>query len=197
MIMPINDKKFLKQIFLEARTYHAWKDQEVKDTLLAEIYDLMKFGPTSTNCTPLRIIFVKSQAAKEILKPCLASGNVKQTMCAPVTAIFSYDTEFYEHLPFLAPHTNAKSWFEGKPDYIEKTAVLNSALQAAYFMIAARMKGLDCGPMSGFNQTKTNQAFFEDTPYKSLFLCNLGYGEPKDQHPRAPRFEFSEICDIR
>ncbi len=194
---PINNSDILDQIFLEARTFYAWDDKKIKSETIHQIYDLMKFGATSANCSPLRIIFVESPQAKEKLKPCLAAGNVDKTMTAPMTAIFAYDEEFYEHLPFLAPHVDARSWFVGKPTFIHETAILNSALQSAYFMIAARMLGLDCGPMSGFDQEKTNQTFFKGTTYKSLFLCNLGYGSSENQFPRAPRFDFDKICDIQ
>lgn len=193
---PIENKAILDQIFLEARTFYAWQNKEVSTTTLEEIYELMKFGPTSANCCPLRIIFIKSETAKNKLKSCLAEGNIEKTMSASLTAIFAYDEEFYEHLPFLSPQMNAKSWFVGNPTLIKETAILNAALQSAYFMIAARIKGLDCGPMSGFDKEKTNETFLNGTTYKSLFLCNLGYGLNKNQYPRAPRFEFNKICTI-
>ncbi len=186
----------LAQIFTEARTHNYWQPKEVPDALLTEIYDIMKFGPTSANCSPLRIVFVKSKEAKEKLKPTLDKGNVEKTMAAPVTAIFANDMEFYEKLPKLFPHTDAKSWFVGKPEYIKTTAFRNGSLQAAYFMIAARAKGLDCGPMSGFDNAKLDEAFFKGTAYKSNFICNLGYGDASKLHPRSPRLDFAETCKI-
>lgn len=187
----------LQQIFHEARTHTKWVNKAVDDSTLLEIYDLMKLGPTSANCSPLRIVFIKSQDAKERLKPHLAPGNIEQTMQAPVTAILAYDLEFYEHLPHLFPFTDAKSWFEGKDKFIEETAFRNSSLQGAYFIIAARACGLDCGPMSGFSNTGLDQEFFPDGKFKSNFLCNLGYGNPEGlPGPRAPRFEFNDVCKI-
>lgn len=186
----------LNQLFLEARTHAHWQEKEVPDALLKEIYDVCKMGPTSANCCPIRIIFVKSQQAKEKLKPALVEGNIEKTMSAPVTAILAADYEFYKHLPKLFPHEDAKAWFEGNPSLIEATAFRNSSLQGAYFIIAARALGLDCGPMSGFNNAYIDKHFFKDTGFKSNFLCNLGYGKPERLYPRAPRFDFDEVCQI-
>ena len=186
----------MKQLFTEARTHNVWLPEPVSGDLLKKVYDLMKFGPTSANCSPLRIVFVKTQEAKERLKPALAEGTGENTMAAPVTAILAQDMKFYEHLPMLFPHADAKSWFAGKDALIAETAVRNSSLQGAYFIVAARAYGLDCGPMSGFDQEKVNQEFFKGTSVRSNFLCNLGYGDKTKLFPRSPRFKFEDICQI-
>jgi len=185
-------------LFREARTHNAWLDKDIEDTLLQEVYDLMKFGPTSANCCPLRLIFVKSPEAKEKLQPALMAGNVEKTMSAPVTVIMANDLEFYEHLPELFPHADAKSWFTGtgKEKYVQDTAMRNGSLQAAYFMLAARGLGLDCGPMSGFNPAKVKEAFFPDRNFEVNMLCNLGYGDPAALYPRSPRLSFEQACEI-
>lgn len=193
---PIDDAA-LDQIFRTARTYNVWKDKSVSDATLMALADLMRFGPTSANCSPARIVFVKSPEAKGRLKPHLSEGNVEKTMSAPVTAIIGHDLEFYEHLPKLFPHNlEAKSWFEGKPKHIETTAFRNGTLQGAYLIIAARSLGLDCGPMSGFANDGVDAEFFDGTAVKSNFLCNLGYGDPESLFPRSPRFDFAEFCSI-
>ena len=194
--MPALNQQSLDVIFNEARTHSAWQDKSVGDELLQQIYDTMKWGPTSSNCCPARIVFVKSAAAKEKLKPCLAGPNVEKTMKAPVTAIIAHDMEFYKKLPVLSPHNNAISWFEGKPDYIASTAFRNGTLQGAYFIIAARALGLDCGPMSGFDNAKVDEAFFAGTAWKSNFICNIGYGDATKLYPRAVRLGFDEACKI-
>lgn len=186
----------LNHIFHDARTHNGWLDKPVDTRILHDIYDTMKFGPTSANCSPLRIVFVTSTEAKEKLRPCLMEGNVDKTMAAPVTAILGDDHAFYEHLPKLFPHTDAKSWFVGNQDLIDTTAHRNSTLQAAYFIIAARAFGLDCGPMSGFDQKKVDDIFFKGTQVRSNFLCNLGYGDPSKLFERSPRFEFDNVCKI-
>ena len=186
----------LDQLFRDARTRGAWNDKDVPDSLLHELVDLVKLGPTSGNCSPARFVFVKSDEAKERLKPFLSEGNREKTMKAPVCAIIGYDLEFYEHLPRLFPHTDAKSWFEGKPEKIADTAFRNSSLQGAYLILAARALGLDCGPMSGFDQAGVDQEFFAGTKVKSNFLCNLGYGDDSPLRPRSPRFDFDEIARI-
>lgn len=183
-------------LFREARTYAAWKEAKVSDATLHALYDLMKFGPTSANCCPVRLFFIQSEGAKEKLKPHLDKGNVDKTMKAPVTAIIAHDLEFYEHLPKLYPPVNAKSWFAGNEQKIQDTAFRNGALQGAYFIMAARSLGLDCGPMSGFDAGGVKQAFFADEPYEVNFLCNIGYGDPEALHPRLPRFAFSEVCKV-
>jgi len=186
----------LDLIFTHARTHNGWKNQPVADELLQKIYDHMKWGPTSANASPARIVFVKSQAAKDKLIPCMAPGNAEKTKAAPVTAIIAEDMEFYEKLPKLFPHADARAWFVGNSELIEKTAFRNSSLQGAYFMIAARAFGLDCGPMSGFDNAKVDAAFFGGTKWRSNFVCNLGYGDPAKLYPRSPRLSFDEACRV-
>ena len=182
-------------IFRRARTHSAWLDKPVEDALLRQVYDLAKLGPTSANMCPMRIVFVKSRAAKEKLKPALDAGNVTKTMSAPVTAIIAMDVHFYEKLPKLYPHVDAKAWFKDLPENVlEYVALRNSSLQGAYFMLAARAHGLDCGPMSGFDNAKVDALFFAGTTVKSNFLCNLGYGDVSKLHPRSPRLSFDEAC---
>ena len=189
------DDQALDIILREARTYSTWKDKDVPDSLLQQIYDLAKFGPTSANCSPMRIKFVKSKEAKARLKPHMDAGNVDKTMNAPVTAIIAYDMKFYEHMPRLFPHApDAKNWFKG--DVIRSTAFRNSSLQGGYFILAARGLGLDCGPMSGFNAQAVKDEFFKGEDVEVNFLCNLGYGDPAKLYPRGPRFEFDEVCKI-
>ena len=190
------DDQTLDLIFRKARTHNGWQDKPVEDALLKEVYDLYKWGATSANCSPMRIVFVKSKEAKEKLKPFLDAGNMEKTMAAPVTAILGNDMEFYHHMPKLFPHAPARSWFEGNEELIKTTAFRNGSLQGAYFMIAARALGLDCGPMSGFRNAKVDAAFFAGTAVKSNFLCNLGYGDASKLFPRSPRFEFNEVCKI-
>jgi nitroreductase len=186
----------LKQILTEARTHSAWLPGPVSDELLMEIYELMKWGPTSANSSPARIVFVKSLEAKQKLLACMAEGNVEKTKAAPATAIIAQDMEFYEKLPKLFPFADARSWFAGNRPFIESTAFRNSSLQGAYFIIAARSLGLDCGPMSGFDNAKVDEFFFQGTSWKSNFICNLGYGDSSKLRPRAPRLEFNEACRI-
>jgi 3-hydroxypropanoate dehydrogenase len=185
----------LDLIFRKARTHTAWLDKPVEDLLLKQVYDLAKMGPTSANMCPMRIVFVKSREAKERLKPALDAGNVGKTMAAPVTAILGMDIHFYEKLPKLYPHADAKAWFKDLPENVlEYTALRNGSLQGAYFMLAARSLGLDCGPMSGFDNAKVDAAFFAGTTVKSNFLCNLGHGDGSKLHPRSPRLTFEEAC---
>jgi 3-hydroxypropanoate dehydrogenase len=186
----------LDVLFRDARTHNGWRDEPVGDDLLAQVWDLAKRGPTSANCSPARIVFVRSGEAKEKLKPCLIEGNVAKTMAAPVTALIGYDLTFYERLPELFPHTDARSWFVGNDALIQSTAFRNGTLQGGYFILAARALGLDCGPMSGFDNIKVDEAFFAGTPVKSNFLCNLGIGDPSQLHPRSPRLAFDEACRI-
>jgi 3-hydroxypropanoate dehydrogenase len=186
----------LRQLFLDARTHNAWKAKDVPDALLKELVDTLKMGPTSANCSPARIVFVKSTEAKERLKPHLSEGNREKTMQAPVTAIIGYDLKFYEQLPRLFPHTDARSWFAGKPDHIATTAFRNGTLQGAYLILAARALGLDCGPMSGFDNAGVDRDFFSGTDIKSNFLCSLGFGDPAGLFPRSPRLAFDEIAKI-
>jgi 3-hydroxypropanoate dehydrogenase len=196
MHKTVNDEA-LDLLFRSARTHTHWRDEPVDDALLRQVYDLAKLGPTSANMCPLRIVFVKSKEAKEKLKPCLDAGNVEKTMRAPVTAIIGMDVHFYEKLPKLYPHADAKAWFKDLPENVlEYIALRNSSLQGAYFMLAARALGLDCGPMSGFNNTMVDAAFFAGTSVKSNFLCNLGHGDPAKLYPRNPRLSFDEACTV-
>jgi len=184
-------------IFRNARSHSYWLDPPVDDGLLRQVYDLTKLGPTSANMCPLLIIFVKSREAKERLKPSLDAANVNKVMAAPVTAILGMDIRFYEQLPRLFPHADARLWFKDLPEpVLEYIALRNSSLQGAYFMLAARSLGLDCGPMSGFNNAKVDAAFFAGTAIKSNFLCALGYGDASKLHPRSPRLTFEETCQI-
>lgn len=190
------DQSAISQIFLNARTHSFWTNISVNDDLLKQAYELARMAPTSANCSPMRIVFVKSDESKELLRPCLAEANVEKTMSAPVTAIIGHDLTFYETLPQLFPHADAKSWFVGNTDLITTTAFRNGTLQAAYFMLAARSLGLDCGPMSGFDNGMVDEVFFKGTTIKSNFLCNLGYGDNSKLFPRSPRLSFTETCTI-
>lgn len=186
----------LDLIFREARTHSKWTDQPVSEHILRTIWDTARMGATSANCSPARIVFVQSAEAKEKLKPFLADGNVEKTMTAPVTAIIGHDMAFYESLPKLFPHTDARSWFVGNDQMIADTAFRNGTLQGAYLMLAARAMGLDCGPMSGFDSAGVDEAFFAGTKIKSNFLCNIGYGDSEGLHPRSPRLSFDEACSV-
>jgi 3-hydroxypropanoate dehydrogenase len=186
----------LDLIWRKGRTYSHFLDREVSEETLRAVYDLARLGPTSGNCQPQRILFVRSPEAKAKLEPALSEGNREKTMAAPVTAIFAQDMEFYEQLPTQFHDPTARSWFAGKPAVIAETALRNGSLQAAYFMLAARALGLDCGPMSGFDKAKVDAAFFAGTSWKSNFICNLGYGNPATLHPRNPRLAFDFACRI-
>ncbi len=188
------DRAALDQLFFEARTHNTFRDEPVPEALLAKVYEVARWAPTSANCLPMRVVYVISQEAKEKLRPTLAEGNVEKTMAAPATAIIGFDLEFYEHLPTLFPHTDARSWFLGKDKHIETTAFRNGSLQGGYFLLAARALGLDCGPMSGFSNAKVDEIFFAGTKVKSNFICNLGYGDPAGLHPRGPRLSAEEAC---
>ena len=187
----------LDQLFRTARTYNAFLPKEVTDEKLHALYDLAKFGPTSANSSPMRLVFVRSAAAKEKLKPFLSEGNRAKTMAAPVTAIVATDYEFHDKLPQLFPHADARSWFAGNQALIDGTAFRNATLQGAYLIMAARALGLDCGPMSGFDSAGVDQVFFAGTPIKSNFLINIGYGDAsRDLFPRSPRLSFDEVCHV-
>ncbi len=190
------DQKALEAIFLSARTHNAWQDKLVTDETLRRLVDIVKMGPTSANCLPARFRFVKSPAAKERLLKHVSSGNREKTKAAPVTVIVAHDLEFYNHLPKLFPHADAKSWFTGNDAMIQETAFRNGTLQGGYLIIAARALGLDTGPMSGFDKDGVDREFFAGTPIKSNFLCNLGYGDPAGLFERLPRFEFDEMAEI-
>ena len=183
-------------LFTTARTYNDWLDKPVPDQMLHEAYDLAKMAPTSANCSPMRILFLRTNAAKQRLKPMLAEGNVEKTMTAPITAILAQDMSFYQHLPKLFPHTDAKSWFEGNDDLIAETAFRNGTLQMGYLILALRGLGLDCGPLSGFDADAVNKEFFSETTFKSNFLLNIGYGDKAGLLARSPRFDFDEVCSI-
>lgn len=183
-------------LFTHARTHNAWSARPVTDAQLHHIYELMKWGPTSANCSPARIVFVKSAQEKERLVACMSPGNAVKTRAAPVTAIIAMDMAFYEKLPVLFPHADAKSWFAGNQSLIDATAFRNSSLQGGYFILAARTVGLDCGPMSGFDAEKLNAEFFAGTSLKVNFVCSLGYGDPEQLFSRSPRLAFDDACRI-
>lgn len=190
------DEAALDRLFREGRTHGAWQARPVSDDLLREVVDLAKMGPTSANTLPLRVVFVRSREGKERLKPALAPLNVEKTMAAPVTAIIGHDLAFYELLPRLFPHADARAWFVGNEPLIESTAFRNGTLQGAYVILAARALGLDCGPMSGFDNAKVDAEFFAGTKVKSNFLVNLGYGDPDKLFPRSPRLDADEIAQF-
>lgn len=186
----------LDLLFREARTHSAWLPGDISDDTLTEVYNLAKYGPTSANSSPARFVFLKSSEAKARLIPALAPGNVEKTQAAPVVVIVAWDTEFHEKLPRLFPHADARSWFVGNEALIHDTAFRNGSLQGAYFIMAARALGLDCGPMSGFDANKVNAEFFPDGKWKANFLCNLGYGDATKLFPRSPRLDFDEAARI-
>jgi 3-hydroxypropanoate dehydrogenase len=187
----------LNTIFLEARTRNGWQDKPVSEKLLREIYDIAKMGPTTANSQPQRIVFVTTPVGKKRLEPALSEGNRAKTMTAPVVAIFAFDMHFYEQMAKVFPHNpGSRAWFEGNEPFIKEVVMRNGSLQAAYFMIAARAKGLDCGPMSGFDQDKVNEAFFPDGRTKANFICALGYGADENLFGRNPRLSFDEACRL-
>ncbi len=195
MKSPISQQA-LDQLFGEARTHSTWLPEPVPVELLRKAYELARLGPTSANSSPARFVFLSTPGAKALLKPALAPGNVDKTMAAPVTVIIAWDTEFHEHLPRLFPQADMRSYFVGNKPLTEENAFRNSSLQAAYFILATRALGLDCGPMSGFDAAKLNAAFFPDGKWKVNLLCNLGYGDPSKLHPRNPRLNFEEAAVI-
>ena len=186
----------LDALFYGAHTHNGWLAREVGDAQLELLYDLLKWAPTSANSSPARLVFVRSPEAKARLLPALSAGNADKTMAAPVTVIVGMDMAFYDQLPRLSPAVDARAWFAGKDEAIRSTAFRNSSLQGAYLIMAARAIGLDCGPMSGFDNAQVDQAFFAGTAVKSNFLCNLGYGDAAKVRPRAPRLAFDEACRI-
>ena len=193
----MNDLNKIKDIFISGRTHNDWIEKDVPDSLLHELYNLMKWGPTSANCSPARITFIKSQEAKNRLVKYLIESNIEKTISAPVSAIIAYDTKFYEFIPKLFPHNpEAKEWFSGSEEFAEVTAFRNSSLQGAYFILAARTLGLDCGPMSGFDNVGIDNEFFSESNFKSNFICNIGYGDHNKLFDRSPRFDFDELCKI-
>lgn len=183
-------------LFTQARTANGFLNQPVSDEQLKQLYELFKWGPTSANCSPARVAFVRSSGAKEKLVACVAPGNQPKVQQAPVTAVIGMDMEFFEKLPQLFPHTDARAWFVGKPAMIEATAMRNSSLQGAYLMLAARALGLDCGPMSGFDAAKVDAAFWAGTTVRTNFICTLGHGDPAKLLPRSPRLAFDEACQL-
>ena len=185
-----------EQLFEQARTHNGFRPEPIPEAKLRQLWDLMKWGPTSANSSPARIVFVASPEAKARLLECMTPGNTEKTRQAPVNAIIGMDMAFYEKLPQLFPHADAKPWFEGKPDHIAATAFRNSSLQGGYLIIAARALGLDCGPMSGFDHAKIDAAFWAGTTVKTNFICNLGHGDPSKLFARSPRLSFEEACRI-
>lgn len=192
----MSEQDLLDLLFVNARSHNGWQNRPVDESLLHRAWDLAKMAPTSANCQPLRVVFVKSAEAKEKLRPALAPGNLEKTMAAPVTAILAYDLAFFEELPRLFPHADARSWFAGNAELSQITAFRNGSLQAAYLLLALRSVGLDCGPMSGFNNAAVDAAFFPDSSLRSNFLMNIGYGDPTKLFPRLPRPEFSDFCKV-
>lgn len=188
------DAASLDLLFREARTHSFWSDRPVAEADLKAAVELMKMAPTSANCSPARIVFVTSAEAKAKLKEALAPGNVDKTMSAPVTAILAWDPAFYEKLPFLFPHADARSWFAGNATLADATARLNTALQIGYFILALRAVGLDAGPMTGFDAAKVDAAFFADGSARASVLINIGHGDPAKLFPRSPRFAYDEIA---
>lgn len=186
----------LDLIFRSARTHNDWADKPVTTVQLHAIYDLMRMGPTSANCSPARLVFAQSDEARQRLADCVSDGNRPKVLQAPVTAIIGMDMAFYEKLPQLFPHTDAKSWFVGNEALIRETALRNSSLQGAYLIIAARALGLNCGPMSGFDKAKVDAAFFAGTTIETNFICSLGYGTTTNLFPRSPRLSFDEAAKI-
>ena len=186
----------LDTLFRKARSHKAWINKDITSDQINQIYNLMKFAPTSGNCCPARLTFVMSEDAKRMMEPSLDSGNIDKVMNAPCIVIISYDTKFYESLSILSPHNDAKSSFEGQDKKIENTAKFNSTLQGAYFIMASRSIGLDCCPMLGFNKERLNQDFFPDGKNKVLFICGIGYGDHSKLYKRAPRLDFIKACSI-
>lgn len=190
------DTQALATLFTDARTQNRWLDKPVSPELLHQLYDLMKWGPTSANTSPARLVFASSPQAKDKLLECMSPGNRDKVRAAPVTAIIGMDMAFYDKLPQLFPHVDARTWFAGNDELIASTAFRNSSLQGGYFIMAARALGLDCGPMSGFDADKLNAAFFAGASVKVNFVCSIGHGDPAGVMPRSPRLLFEEACRI-
>lgn len=186
----------LDTLFNQARTHNGWLERPVSDETVQQIYDLLKMGPTSANCSPARFVFIRTPEGKEKLRPALSSGNLAKTLSAPVTAIVAWDSEFYEQLPALFPHGDARSWFTSSPQLAEETAFRNSAMQAAYLIFACRALGLDTGPMSGFDRALVDSTFFADNGWRSNLLVNIGYGDPGKLYDRLPRLPFADACQF-
>ena len=191
------DGQALDQLFRTARTHYSWTDAPVTDEALRDLYDIVKFGPTSANSSPARFVFLRTAEARERLRPALSPGNVDKTMSAPIVAIVAADPQFYDKLPALFPHQDARAWFAGNEPLADETAFRNSTLQGAYLIIAARAAGLDCGPMSGFDRAQVDRIFFAQSGWKSNFLVSLGHGAAGDgstPYARAPRLGFDDAC---
>ena len=188
------DQAAIDSLFVEARTHYTWHADPVSDDELHRLYDITRAGPTSANSSPARFMFLRTHDAKERLRPALSAGNVDKTLSAPVVTIVAHDPAFFDRLPFLFPHADARSWFAGNDELAEATAFRNGTLQGAYLMMAARAIGLDCGPMSGFDNALVDAEFLSGLGWKSNFLVNLGHGDPAGLFPRAPRLEFDEAC---
>lgn len=196
--MPMNTlpEPVLEQLFTLARTQNGWLAEPVDDDTLSALYELLKWGPTSANCSPARFVFVRSEAGRQRLAACVSAGNAPKVLQAPVTVVIGMDMVFYDKLPELFPHTDARPWFAGKPEVIAATAMRNSSLQGAYLMLAARAMGLDCGPMSGFDAAKVDAEFWAGTAVRTNFLCALGHGDPAKVFARSPRLAFDEACRL-
>ena len=190
------DEEALNLVFGEARSMNGWQDKDVSDAMIHSLYDLTKMGPTSTNCSPARFVFVKSEAEKVKFEPALLPNNISKVMTAPVVAIIGYDLDFSDHMTKLFPHMDVAPMYKGNDEMNVSTAFRNSSLQGAYFMMVARAMGLDCGPMSGFNNQLVDETFFSDTNIKSNFLCCIGYGDSTKIFQRLPRLDFDEVCKI-
>ena len=190
------DEEALNLVFGEARSMNGWQDKDVSDAMIRSLYDLIKMGPTSTNCSPARFVFVKSEAEKAKFEPALLPNNISKVMTAPVVAIIGYDLDFSDHMTKLFPHMDVAPMYKGNDEMNVSTAFRNSSLQGAYFMMVARAMGLDCGPMSGFNNQLVDETFFSDTNIKSNFLCCIGYGDSTKIFQRLPRLDFDEVCKI-
>jgi 3-hydroxypropanoate dehydrogenase len=186
----------LSRLFLDARSQNGWLDRPVPDDVLHHLWDVLKMGPTSANCSPGRFVFIRSPEGKDKLRPALSGGNLDKTMAAPVCVIVAHDPAFYDHLPQLFPHTDARPWFTGSEAVAQETAFRNGTLMGGYLMLAARALGLDVGPMSGFDKTMVEQTFLAETGWKANFLCNLGYGDPKAVFGRLPRLSFDQACRL-
>tara|TARA_B100001093_G_scaffold272885_1_gene260779 strand:+ start:570 stop:1232 length:663 start_codon:yes stop_codon:yes gene_type:complete len=192
---PLSDKQ-LALLFGEARSMNGWQDKTVSDDMLKSIYELTKMGPTSTNCCPARFKFIKSDEQKQLLKEALLPNNIDKVMTAPVIAIIGYDLDFSDNMAKLFPHMDVAPMYKGNAEFNQATAFRNSSLQGAYFMMVSRALGLDCGPMSGFNNDLVDEIFFKNTNIKSNFLCCIGYGDPLKIFMRLPRLNFDDVCEI-
>ena len=193
LALPLNAEA-LDALFHDARTHYSWTPEPVTDLQLEQLYASLRFGPTSANTSPARFVFLRSAEARERLRPALSAGNVDKTLTAPVVTIVAWDPRFYDRLPELFPHADARAWFAGNDALAEETAFRNATLQGGYLIMAARAMGLDCGPMSGFDRARVDEIFFSESGWRSNFLVNLGHGDGQNQNPRAPRLAFTDAC---